>query len=124
SAHGSVSISFFFNVPENFFQAEDRIRHRTVTGVQTCALPISLNAAVNVTETGGGVQRPRVHADGVAAALAVHPQRRRAGGGDAEIGRAACRERVAGSGGGGMAASTSWKGRRIGTGGDPVMRTH
>src|SRR5699024_11792340 len=24
-----------------FFQAEDRIRHRNVTGVQTCALPIS-----------------------------------------------------------------------------------
>src|SRR5437867_5339376 len=30
---------FFF-----FFQAEDGIRDRTVTGVQTCALPISLCA--------------------------------------------------------------------------------
>src|SRR5207248_8775636 len=29
------AISFFF-----FFQAEDGIRDRTVTGVQTCALPI------------------------------------------------------------------------------------
>src|SRR5207245_11725561 len=29
---------FFF-----FFQAEDGIRYATVTGVQTCALPISLN---------------------------------------------------------------------------------
>src|SRR5207248_8918984 len=28
-----------------FFQAEDGIRDRTVTGVQTCALPISLQAA-------------------------------------------------------------------------------
>ena len=27
-----------------FFQAEDGIRDRLVTGVQTCALPISLNA--------------------------------------------------------------------------------
>src|SRR5438094_7976000 len=33
-------IFFFF-----FFQAEDGIRDRTVTGVQTCALPISGNAA-------------------------------------------------------------------------------
>src|SRR2546430_13428946 len=28
-----------------FFQAEDGIRDLTVTGVQTCALPISLNGA-------------------------------------------------------------------------------
>src|SRR5689334_24382263 len=32
----NVRISFFF-----FFQAEDGIRDGTVTGVQTCALPIS-----------------------------------------------------------------------------------
>src|SRR5207248_4523215 len=32
-----VFLSFFFF----FFQAEDGIRDRTVTGVQTCALPIS-----------------------------------------------------------------------------------
>src|SRR5438067_11632009 len=31
-----LSVSFFF-----FFQAEDGIRDRNVTGVQTCALPIS-----------------------------------------------------------------------------------
>src|SRR5437868_2596104 len=39
---------FFF-----FFQAEDGIRYRNVTGVQTCALPISLLPAlmdVGVTE--------------------------------------------------------------------------
>src|SRR3989337_1894147 len=35
-----VVLSFFF------FQAEDGIRYATVTGVQTCALPISLIAAV------------------------------------------------------------------------------
>src|SRR5699024_11760684 len=33
---GSSATSFFF-----FFQAEDGIRDRNVTGVQTCALPIS-----------------------------------------------------------------------------------
>src|SRR6266536_6153708 len=38
-------IKFFF-----FFQAEDGIRDPLVTGVQTCALPIS--AAVNIDETG------------------------------------------------------------------------
>src|SRR5207248_4243376 len=36
----SPSILFFF-----FFQAEDGIRDRTVTGVQTCALPIFSAAA-------------------------------------------------------------------------------
>src|SRR5207248_6386999 len=34
-----------------FFQAEDGIRDRTVTGVQTCALPISI-FKINGTETG------------------------------------------------------------------------
>src|SRR5205823_6935501 len=33
------NVSFFF-----FFQAEDGIRDKLVTGVQTCALPISLGA--------------------------------------------------------------------------------
>src|SRR5438094_8735232 len=37
---------FFF-----FFQAEDGIRDRTVTGVQTCALPISLIALFVGDET-------------------------------------------------------------------------
>src|SRR2546427_8774926 len=36
----SYMLFFFF-----FFQAEDGIRDLTVTGVQTCALPISVNAA-------------------------------------------------------------------------------
>src|SRR5699024_11903460 len=35
---GSLSYVFFF-----FFQAEDGIRDRNVTGVQTCALPISIS---------------------------------------------------------------------------------
>src|SRR5205085_6928493 len=33
-----------------FFQAEDGIRDLTVTGVQTCALPISINEAVGSSE--------------------------------------------------------------------------
>src|SRR5437867_11586500 len=33
----------FFSVYFFFFQAEDGIRDRTVTGVQTCALPIYVN---------------------------------------------------------------------------------
>src|SRR5256884_3142432 len=39
-------IKFFF-----FFQAEDGIRDVAVTGVQTCALPISLKVPVIVTTT-------------------------------------------------------------------------
>src|SRR6266478_4973257 len=42
---GSLSFSFFFF----FFQAEDGIRDLTVTGVQTCALPITLNTAATFT---------------------------------------------------------------------------
>src|SRR5699024_11620753 len=38
-----TSYSFFF-----FFQAEDGIRDRNVTGVQTCALPISVVSASEV----------------------------------------------------------------------------
>src|SRR5204862_4009010 len=34
-----------------FFQAEDGIRHLYVTGVQTCALPISANAEKVVDDT-------------------------------------------------------------------------
>src|SRR5207248_6595422 len=37
-----LTVSFFF-----FFQAEDGIRDRTVTGVQTCALPISRPPALS-----------------------------------------------------------------------------
>src|SRR5207248_10117808 len=64
-------MSFFF------FQAEDGIRDRTVTGVQTCALPISDDLPVE-PEGLGKVrdQQPEMRHD--------HPQ----------IGRASCRERV------------------------------
>src|SRR6266852_1589491 len=42
-ADGIILDAFFF-----FFQAEDGIRYATVTGVQTCALPIS--AGIGVTD--------------------------------------------------------------------------
>src|SRR5215217_8746444 len=58
---------FFF-----FFQAEDGIRDIGVTGVQTCALPIS---------------RLDPHADVARSAHSRHA------GGHREIGRASCRER-------------------------------
>src|SRR2546425_9179407 len=50
-----------------FFQAEDGIRDKLVTGVQTCALPIS---NPNVSERGRGSHHPwhqsptRIHATG------------------------------------------------------------
>src|SRR5699024_11856178 len=48
-------LSIFF-----FFQAEDGIRDRNVTGVQTCALPIWIKATPGIT----GLSPPRVHIDG------------------------------------------------------------
>src|SRR2546430_9465216 len=51
-----VSCVFFF------FQAEDGIRDLTVTGVQTCALPISADAFL-AGSTGGSAQQRRYEAD-------------------------------------------------------------
>src|SRR2546430_9217409 len=56
------AISFSF-----FFQAEDGIRDLTVTGVQTCALPISTSdKGVNLTEG-------REHADLISVMLMAFP---------------------------------------------------
>src|SRR5207248_6305087 len=41
-SHRYTSVTLFVFCFFFFFQAEDGIRDRTVTGVQTCALPISL----------------------------------------------------------------------------------
>src|SRR5207248_6607283 len=80
-----------------FFQAEDGIRDRTVTGVQTCALPISWNARLTLppppiheTPPEGRVGLPASdggppHGTGGASANFL---------GSAKIGRASCRERV------------------------------
>src|SRR2546430_4791952 len=84
-----------------FFQAEDGIRDLTVTGVQTCALPIS-----DAGRLGGGPLRRQEDAGGGPARLERHVGRHRPGpvlpdphrlpapprGG--QIGRASCRERV------------------------------
>src|SRR5699024_11308214 len=42
-----LHISSFFSSLFFFFQAEDGIRDRNVTGVQTCALPISSETLAN-----------------------------------------------------------------------------
>src|SRR5256885_2960071 len=92
------SFSFFF-----FFQAEDGIRDYKVTGVQTCALPISLTAVtrmlarlVDVITLDGTVAT-----DGfddttpiVCALCGVLPRRIVRLSCDPKIGRASCRERV------------------------------
>src|SRR2546430_17132590 len=64
-----------------FFQAEDGIRDLTVTGVQTCALPISY------IERNVGACRTRRH-------CARYMRARRRPAAAREIGRASCRERV------------------------------
>src|SRR5437762_5473151 len=86
---------FFF-----FFQAEDGIRDTSVTGVQTCALPISLGETAH-----RGLHREAMLAQAVALRvlaqqgegfLAVHRRdaiTERPAPVVAEIGRASCRER-------------------------------
>src|SRR5256885_16905304 len=68
SAVGRV-VHFFF-----FFQAEDGIRDYKVTGVQTCALPISQPQAAgraHGTRRGSGVPRTRAAASRMSAMLAT-----------------------------------------------------
>src|SRR5256885_12856884 len=95
-SRGGVSAALFF-----FFQAEDGIRDYKVTGVQTCALPISIIAkfcpadhlcvgTYGMSETATCVTSTRA-TDPVAV-------RRGSNGrpltGVVQIGRASCRERV------------------------------
>src|SRR5699024_11817247 len=60
----SLFINIYFRLYYSFFfQAEDGIRYRNVTGVQTCALPISAyfkNSKVVLNNTGlpGAFKRP------------------------------------------------------------------
>src|SRR5256886_13365613 len=91
-------LGFFF-----FFQAEDGIRDLTVTGVQTCALPISHRT---LAARRGRAAIPRVPPRGarrladlerepvLQAAPAERPARAHRQGAGVEIGRASCRERV------------------------------
>src|SRR5437762_10370620 len=95
-----------------FFQAEDGIRDTSVTGVQTCALPISnILAAVEQAPVLDQIQP----IDGRKAAAGLFPSKRGRGAPEhrqpfaqgrsfsflAEIGRASCRERRVDRGGGG-----------------------
>src|SRR2546430_9273880 len=87
------SIYFFF-----FFQAEDGIRDLTVTGVQTCALPIFVRPLVAQLVTGiepAELDLPPL-ARNDAEALARHflrPSLEHLAERLVEIGRASCRER-------------------------------
>src|SRR5262249_58871257 len=85
-----------------FFQAEDGIRDWSVTGVQTCALPISdlvhaANGVVAVAYPFSGMPtRQQVELDGfpaVYAMCAIDALGIPAMAGRDEIGRASCRER-------------------------------
>src|SRR5207245_3694398 len=72
-----------------FFQAEDGIRDATVTGVQTCALPIS-----PPPRPPAGHGRPDAPTDAPTGASGRRPPPDLAAGDRHEIGRASCRERV------------------------------
>src|SRR5699024_11851107 len=81
-----------------FFQAEDGIRDRNVTGVQTCALPICLSVHKNTTDvaarslTGAAAPSlPQLHRQ------AARPPHSPQGLRFPQIGRASCRERVWGA---------------------------
>src|SRR5690606_39337081 len=84
-----------------FFQAEDGIRDFHVTGVQTCALPISYGASNARRSSRIAMCYLRVPSAVVMAstnaAVSCRPRRDRANW--SEIGRASCRERVQNSGG-------------------------
>ena len=67
-----------------FFQAEDGIRDRLVTGVQTCALPISSRGSY----VAGDKRRPLEVGQRVRIVI------KKDKGLDLKIGRASCRERV------------------------------
>src|SRR5699024_11962766 len=90
-----LSLYLFF-----FFQAEDGIRDRNVTGVQTCALPISSLMAVGMLskQVGQTIRDCMPTAIKEGRTVPMHDQ----------IGRASCRERVEMSGG---AVSTKKKNR-------------
>src|SRR5256885_8337154 len=86
-----------------FFQAEDGIRDYKVTGVQTCALPISLCLCASVTSVLSIITAIRFtfHASRSHPPAPPSPARkaRSAAAGSAsgyriQIGRASCRERV------------------------------
>src|SRR2546430_7942225 len=86
-----------------FFQAEDGIRHLTVTGVQTCALPISSDLAAArapatanlVFELGGEcVEEARFREGDQLDSVLASANGDGVPNAERQIGRASCRERV------------------------------
>src|SRR5439155_14519629 len=75
-----------------FFQAEDGIRDGHVTGVQTCALPISPTARTSEAASASG--RTRARHDARLKPRATYVAWSVARDFSPEIGRASCRERV------------------------------
>src|SRR3989454_6552841 len=97
SIRGRVVALFFF------FQAEDGIRDYKVTGVQTCALPISSGPGPGVRGHGARTTRRRCPSRSSPGGGRGSPRRSPTRGGRGgsrrrpagrEIGRASCRERV------------------------------
>src|SRR5699024_12434692 len=81
-----------------FFQAEDGIRDRNVTGVQTCALPISVGTPVGIDAATCGPRAQRMNES--ARRMSRAPRIPETGSSRAclprtrtQIGRASCRER-------------------------------
>src|SRR5690606_40815386 len=104
-------VAFFF-----FFQAEDGIRDFHVTGVQTCALPISEGRTGAARRLQAGARTPPHHGrrggarrrrDGI---LRRSRDERSFRAWRAQIGRASCRERGEVSGGGGGVEAKQHKG--------------
>src|SRR2546430_10572948 len=69
----AVDVAVREGIPVFFFQAEDGIRDLTVTGVQTCALPISSSAAVKRAVEIGGLLRTAQMMERDAGAISVAP---------------------------------------------------
>src|SRR5437762_4991579 len=95
-----VTVPFFF-----FFQAEDGIRDTSVTGVQTCALPILPQISNAATATVGGtvglpaaeaavLLGPATYPEYATELLAIVDHLEKSLVKTGEIGRASCRERV------------------------------
>src|SRR2546430_5130070 len=86
-----------------FFQAEDGIRDLTVTGVQTCALPICLEPDLRQVRAAIEAIAPHLNAGHLVILKSTAPPYTTeavvapalaSGGRPIEIGRASCRERV------------------------------
>src|SRR5207248_7960914 len=105
-------VCFFFF----FFQAEDGIRDRTVTGVQTCALPILSSFRREGQRSGGAEKFDRRNEDEIGQDATSHHERGDTRTDDVtdteergKIGRASCRERVEMSVGAGAVKKKSRK---------------